>query len=911
MIINIIEFLNQLTSSTSYEQIDNNYRQLISLYNQSSKKDDSINVLIKRYSIHLRINYQSKNNNLSTIPMLLLSLGLYNLFHDLIGLNASRSFDPNICDDSLENCLFKLINSPIDEGRLDVFLALIRFNCDINHKNMQGHTVLSKALSSGNAKICELLLNNNENSDSIDTSIIIANSLENLLHLSIKGNNPQCLELLIKIVSIDDFNKMKIESNAEGDTPLQLVIKNNTVNMIKYLSDNVNTNFNNNKDTSLELLCRINNSNSNDIINQLKENYLNDWNEIYIQILESKYNNDHSDNAKVNYSILNHTISFFLNYEYINKKENQILPLNYIISSLKLFDYNKMISIYRNYLNSVAPETNYLSIYVFYVNASLVLIDMLLTINQTHIANLLIQKLSFFMTEYQFTPLSSISEKKDLQDKIPSAYMNSINLFTEETNWFEVIHLYSCYYNLTARNFDKATQNLKDFKKEYKASSHYKNAYPLYNSLKCMYNVMKVKLHYHNKKTIMKCYKHLNSLYCNYDNEQHNIYMRVFYYNSIGIINLKQGKYSYGEYYFKLCEKIIRKNEIVGYNYLNCVLYNIALCYFFEKKYGKSYKLLSRLKEIDFMIHNPYLFYRLGLCCIERDIQETKQNNNNNKEGNDEGYQYLFLPEGEFTTQKNNNKHRGVVLLNCLSKTMKTSLDINEYLIEAINAFKQCLLIIQGKTSINKEVSSLYVLFNSNYDESLFTDGNKAKSKLKQLYISAYENLLFCLLKNGDYTEVIYYGIECKTNNLHDKDKVNYIIDNYLIEAYLRTNNFIKALELLSENIVNDKYSDSIGAFINSNNQMIYTEVNYKLCLYINLLQVNIMKNDKEEIEKNIMVILAFTNNMKNKDYPPFVINILIYYYIFVGKQNEAYKLIKFRQLSANFCINNIKLNDD
>ena len=56
---------------------------------------------------------------------------------------------------------------------------------------------------------------------------------------------------------------------------------------------------------------------------------------------------------------------------------------------------------------------------------------------------------------------------------------------------------------------------------------------------------------------------------------------------------------------------------------------------------------------------------------------------------------------------------------------------------------------------------------------------------------------------------------------------------------------------------------------------MIYSEVAFKLALYVNLVKVNLMREKDEEAKKIIGVILSFFK--ESKDVPSFVINVIIY----------------------------------
>ena len=102
---------------------------------------------------------------------------------------------------------------------------------------------------------------------------------------------------------------------------------------------------------------------------------------------------------------------------------------------------------------------------------------------------------------------------------------------------------------------------------------------------------------------------------------------------------------------------------------------------------------------------NPFLFYRLGLCCLEIELQNNK-NSFNEDNLNDLVNETLFSSENE-----NVNFKKRFILINKNPSKISDYDNNNEKLNEAIFAFKQALLIIKGKTLYNKEI---YNIFNNN-----------------------------------------------------------------------------------------------------------------------------------------------------------------------------------------------------
>ena len=198
---------------------------------------------------------------------------------------------------------------------------------------------------------------------------------------------------------------------------------------------------------------------------------------------------------------------------------------------------------------------------------------------------------------------------------------------------------------------------------------------------------------------------------------------------------------------------------------------------------------------------------------------------------------------------------------------------------------------MNGYTLYEKDIHNVF----EKYDTQSVQNITSNTKQYNSIYPSVYINLIFCLLRNEDYNEAISaakdFELYSKANSLNKN--YQFVIDNYIIEAYLRTNSVIKALEVLEKN--NFTMGEMKGTFYTENNKLIYNEVAFKLALYVNLVKVNLMREKDEDAKKLIGVILSFVK--ENKDIPSFVINVIRYYLVYKGETELAIKTLKYRKI--------------
>ena len=624
--------------------------------------------------------------------------------------------------------------------------------------------------------------------------------------------------------------------------------------------------------SATELLSCITSSNFEEIFEKIQNNYyINEWNKLFLEHFIST-----GKGEKYDFDLLQRIIEFFSNENEEEEKtaytsEKEIYFMNYMISSFRSLDYQKMIAIFIRYLNR---ENKNKQDFIFYVNSSLMFVDSSIKLNLNNVAKYFLNKLNENIKTYYG------EEHKEQIPQSSLVYFNHINLWTPNLNqkqYDNLFLLYNCFISINQNNNEAAKQLLSDIKKNISSNSpsNYNNI------LKNFYKILKIRIDYVNN-TQFKFYKHLNSLleFSSTSSNMTNSSLQsiLFYYNSLGIQNMKEKKYSMAEYCFKHCEALIHQNEMSSYKYLSIVLYNISLCFFYTKKYEKCYKILSSLKNIDYFSNNPYLFYRLGLCCLERELQEAKQNSQSEN-------------VNDVVNKIINDDPKRFVLVNSSSQKENIDEDTNKNIAEAIASFKQCLLIMNGYTFYEKDIHNVFEKYDTQSVQNITSNSKQYNS----IYPSVYINLIFCLLRNEDYNEAISaakdFELYTKENSLNKN--YQFIVDNYIIEAYLRTNSVMKALEVLEKN--NFTMGEMKGTFYTENNKLIYNEVAFKLALYVNLVKVNLMREKDEEAKKLIGVILSFYK--ESKDYPSFVINVIIYYLVYKGETELAIKTLKYRKI--------------
>ena len=692
----------------------------------------------------------------------------------------------------------------------------------------------------------------------------------------------------------------------------------------------------NNEDEIYGMLAQLDEENTEKIVNSIKKNYyVSDWNKLFLEIIEKnksnqkfdvdldqkiceyfgfdddlKENSDDKENKEEN------EIKFPIS---LNQKENEkdkkydfknnMHFLNYIVGAEHNGNFQNLLNALKRFIQNYKSDDQNIDNYITYVNTVIILIEKCLSQNLIEFASILIENLSKFLQDNNIDPTSF-----DFKNSNSSQFLKylSVNEVANPTIDLKgLIYLYQCDLNLLKGNFEKAKENLVEFKSKFYGGEEKRNKSnePIHKTMENLYNFLKIKVDYFLN-IQFKLNKHLSVI----DKNKSNNDSILFYYNFLGIINMKQGHYAYAEYCFKFCRDIISQNSMQYLKYLSAVEYNLALCYFFTEKYDKSIEILKNLKDLDSMKNNPYLFYRLALCYIEQEFQKNEKNFKKNNE-NDIVNKTIF----DETSEEASFRKRFILVNQSLSPSItntdenKENQDETESIsrlnfVEAIRYLKECILIIKGYNSFNEQIyTTLKPLMNNEVInlKGLFINEAEEKEKnyaeqnniqYKDIYDSAFLNLIFCLIRNESYAEAIEFIEEFRENN-SSSNKYKFILDNYAIEAYLKLGEYEKALNILSKDNFSCENPEEKGAFFSNSNNQVYDEITFRLALYINLIKINILNSNFKEAEKYVISVLSLLNYPTEKELPPYVINIIVFYFLSIGKNEEAVQIIKFRRI--------------
>ena len=589
--------------------------------------------------------------------------------------------------------------------------------------------------------------------------------------------------------------------------------------------------------------------------------------------------------------------------------KNNMHFLNYIVGAEHNGNFQNLLNALKRFIQNYKSDDQNIDNYITYVNTVIILIEKCLSQNLVEFASILIENLSKFLQDNNIDPTSF-----DFKNSNSSQFLKylSVNEVANPTIDLKgLIYLYQCDLNLLKGNFEKAKENLVEFKSKFYGGEEKRNKSnePIHKTMENLYNFLKIKVDYFLN-IQFKLNKHLSVI----DKNKSNNDSILFYYNFLGIINMKQGHYAYAEYCFKFCRDIISQNSMQYLKYLSAVEYNLALCYFFTEKYDKSIEILKNLKDLDSMKNNPYLFYRLALCYIEQEFQKNEKNFKKNNE-NDIVNKTIF----DETSEEASFRKRFILVNQSLSPSItntdenKENQDETESIsrlnfVEAIRYLKECILIIKGYNSFNEQIyTTLKPLMNNEVInlKGLFINEAEEKEKnyaeqnniqYKDIYDSAFLNLIFCLIRNESYAEAIEFIEEFRENN-SSSNKYKFILDNYAIEAYLKLGEYEKALNILSKDNFSCENPEEKGAFFSNSNNQVYDEITFRLALYINLIKINILNSNFKEAEKYVISVLSLLNYPTEKELPPYVINIIVFYFLSIGKNEEAVQIIKFRRI--------------
>ena len=625
------------------------------------------------------------------------------------------------------------------------------------------------------------------------------------------------------------------------------------------------------------------NNNLRDIIENDKLNIFSKWNKNYIYYFLDK----NLENYK--------TISLEFNQE-LNKNNNEISDIYYLNKMFYFFqigNYQKVLDIYLSYINDFFEKNNSNSkvryYFIFNINALLCLIETGLLLNQNEFSKKIIQKLDSLINEN--LNLNSL-ESEITFDPIIINYLNEMEIYNQNINFPEIIRLYRSYINLNEGYIQKAKKNLDDYKSMYNFSNKTKGNYPLFIRMKKIYNMLKIRYDYLNKPTF-KCFKHLNSLIMKFPNDN---YIKIYYYNTYGILNLKNKNINLAKHYFNQCNKFLKEGSYgfkLRFGFM--IKYNIALCNFYEKKYDKCLNILFQIQKIEIFLNNPFIYFRIGLCFIEILLNKINSEQKNKK---------------LFSLIDNNNDYNIFYINQNFFETKNLKVELEEPIKMFYKVINLCDNIIKNnKINLNNNK------FNKIEKALNFGDNNELKNKntfnsqnlhyesYNEIFILSYLNLLFCFSLTNSFNEIIfivkYLFIHQIKNIIQNNKTFYYTIENYLIFAYLNTNQIELAKNELYK--INKKsISDLEGIFI-SNHKLISKEVYFKINLIMNSILINLKNKNYEEVLLGIKSGLKIYYDKSIKNIPHYFNNLILFYLLETGQKELALQLIKYKKIPEYF----------
>lgn len=888
------------------------------LQTQTNKKAmDALEIILRQMK---NINYHDSTDNNCTPLMAICQAGHLQALNFI--MSNFEKLDFNCIDNKGENPLHKLIDSANDiDLKLQILKILLGKRINFDKQNIDGYTPLALALIFGDSNIAAELIKKGAN-----TNHIVHSNGDSLLHCSVIGKNPKCLTLLLDL-DVEYKNRANKTAADLADKP-----------ELKKLKEMLQSRVDNSKATSMmNIFNDFKNKNFSEVSRVLGEYIKYNDNDVSAEwnFLLSEYSSEVEINQPISQTkFIN---KFFAFFESISGNNNNHRYSTANTEMNQGFLYSKL-GRYKNafrHFNNTLHKATKIEDSMPYINIACNLVSSLLDLRQLKGASEVLSNLENFLQTVQ-QPVKTPQKQKDgINDYLTSRELLS-GSSPEEI--ISVINLFKAYKFILEDKIDEANKHMKEYKRV-SLNSKLKDAElsSIFFRLKNFYRYLKIKIDYNNN-AFSKFYKHLNSLYTNsiLNNEKTlgQSEPTLFYLNSIGIINLKQKKYQLAEFFFKNClTKLLQYRSSADLkfkgSFIYIIKYNIGLSLFYQKLYEKAYEYFKIVAN--YITHSPFVHFRLGLCALEVELVRRKgksQKKYNETLAEEIGFKdrynidinmpfnavvtddnYVVPKENFNEIQTQKTTPRRVILRNqnCAKKEIS---DLNE----AIKAFKQTILILRGCSDYKSEMNELLRHFDDNNENR---NGNSPNQLIEtksynSVLISTYFNLLFSLLLKEEWNEVLSISNQVVTLGIYNKDTA-FAFDNYRMEAYMALNQRDQVLEILKRNMRNNSISysslDFKGHFYNRTNGLVYPEIHYKLALYINIIKMNFNNNNLQEAENGILSILNMVNiniNTTNSttlqgDWPPYIMNLLIYYYMARENYEAALNLIKWRKMPNMF----------
>lgn len=610
--------------------------------------------------------------------------------------------------------------------------------------------------------------------------------------------------------------------------------------------------------------------------------------------------------------------------------------------------------------------------FFLFINTSFILIDILLSHNLVFLASIFIERIdSFLAIKYREKNSEQIEEHI-------SKYLTNIDYLHSGTKtWdetFAMLCLVKAHRDLISSYNELKSNEATKYLSQYESlemNCKYKSTITIFKGLQTFYDCIKTKTYYLNN-NVTSCSKILMEIYQKSTSKDTRITINgsqfdlsvsnpkevlLFYFNTQGILLLKQKKYNLAEFYFR---KAIDMFETTAFNQnkefnflmklgtLMILNFNLGLSYFYQKEYEKARSIFSRLcKSTNSQIVNyPYTWFRYGLCCLElfisknydkvqteaSDLKDESDSKSQKASRDDliqsENLLFKQLKPAIETSNSFNNNVEAILLYKVELSEIQTQL-----LSEAVACFKQVLVILNQDLKGNhllcgKSLFDLFTLFSSKpfYDDSCeyipLVNSNYKTKNYSSVVISTYLNLLFSLVMLEKWNEVLFYSNDFQSSDYYNlgssfyNSEIQAKINSYKIQAYLNLSNYSKAHETISLLLSNDgkqgATSDFKAQFFGSNSRLCSQELSFRESIQISLIKYYFAKQEMEEGDKLLSsVIASFVKDKSTESaFPICLLNYLIYSLLYKGMHDKVLKIVKYNKVFEVLKeLNIIKLN--
>ena len=541
------------------KEIDEAFRECIHNFNKNENASyvECIKFFLTKTP---QINFQNLKYNNTTILMYSIDESK-DTPTDIIISCTKEELDMNLADNNGENTIFHLINNQIfsTKTKIEFIKDLFLNNYNLYSKNKNKKTIPEILQDKGNFELLEEIKNR------------IKENKFDQNKLTLLYNNKKYNELYELIEKYEKNDKQNINSNSikynKYFIELKIIINSLNLNNKKYF-DNLKNQpiqfFLENKGIS-EYLCKI-----MDVLKQV--------------IFDEGGGNLNDDNQN----------KFFL-----------CLTINKMIMYYQLDYYNDFISFTKNIeqskQNIFFNNNIFYNLYKYFINIDMMIQrglysdasqELINFKNQLKENNLLINDIANYSKKGIILPNDITFDIKNIPNLLNLYRIYISSLLSEKNNDYNSLIKDLKNLKFDEKSIDKEKENDKD-----NNSFIFSN-----NNLRSYQKYLYLKLNYLNsvsKNPTGKIPYKLtdNSFALNIGgNNSENELNKIYYYHYQGIIFLKNGYYNISTYFYLKCLQIISKKtsiQLIKRNHFYpAILFNLALSYFYSKKYKNTIKYL-------------------------------------------------------------------------------------------------------------------------------------------------------------------------------------------------------------------------------------------------------------------------------------------------------------------------------